>query len=262
MSVLPTMNQAIRDWTGQRIWIIGASSGIGAALARHALAAGAQVVLSARRVEHLRRVADGHPASLVLPLDVLDHSAWSTAYRHIVAQWGGVDLLFFCAADYRPERCWEVGIAAAELTLRINLTSVYDGLATVLPDMLARGSGGIALVASVAGYMGLPNASVYGPSKAALINLAEILYADLHPKKLNVYLINPGFVKTELTEKNEFPMPGLQTPQQAAIAILKGIEQGRFEIHFPKRFTAIMKLVQLLPYRLRFALFAHFLKTP
>ena len=128
--------------------------------------------------------------------------------------------------------------------------------------MLARGGGGIALVASVAGYMGLPNASSYGPSKAALINLAEILYGDLHPKGLNVYLINPGFVKTELTEKNNFAMPGLQTPVQAAIAILRGMRAGHFEIHFPWRFTTIMKLVQHLPYRWRFALFSRFLKNP
>ena len=255
------MNKPIRDWAGQRIWIVGASSGIGAALAQQAMAAGARVALSARRVDRLRRVADANPSALVVPLDVLDAQAWTSAYEQIHARWKGVDLLIFCAADYRPERSWEVSMADAESTLRVNVASVYAGLATMLPDMLARGSGGIALIASVAGYMGLPNASTYGPSKAALINLAEILYGDLHPKGLNVYLINPGFVKTELTEKNAFAMPGLQTPHQAAIAILRGMSAGRFEIHFPWRFTAIMKLVQLLPYRWRFALFSHFLKT-
>jgi short-subunit dehydrogenase len=102
--------------------------------------------------------------------------------------------------------------------------------------------------------MGLPNASVYGPSKAALINLAEILYGDLHPKGLDVYLINPGFVDTGLTEKNSFYMPALQTTQQAAAAIWRGISLGEFEIHFPFRFTQILKLLQLLPYRWRFFL--------
>ena len=135
----------------------------------------------------------------------------------------------------------------------------YTGLATVLPDMLARGSGGVAIVASVAGYVGLPNASVYGPTKAALINLAEVLYADLHPRGLDVYLINPGFVQTPLTDQNAFAMPALQTPQAAARAIFGGLAGGKFEIHFPKRFTIWVKLLGALPYRLRFALIDRFL---
>ncbi|AMP05974.1 SDR family NAD(P)-dependent oxidoreductase [Collimonas pratensis] len=254
------MNIPIRDWRQQRIWFIGASSGIGAALARYALSAGADVIISARRVERLHQVAAAHPSAHVVPLDVLDVDAWSVAYRHILDQIGTIDLIVFCAANYRPERSWEVDPVVAESTLRINLGSIYTGLATILPDMLSRGHGGIALIASIAGYMGLPNASVYGPSKAALINLSEILYSDLHPKGLNVYLINPGFVKSELTDKNTFPMPGLQTPEQAAHVIWAGISAGRFEIHFPRRVTQVMKLLQLLPYRLRFALFTRFLK--
>lgn len=254
MSMLSPMNKPMPKWAGQRIWLIGASSGIGAALSTEALNAGATVVLSARREERLRQVADAHPCSLVIPFDVLDYKGWVNAYESICRHIGGIDLLIFCAADYRPERSWQVEPNAASHTLLVNLASVYTGISTVLPDMLARASGGIALVASVAGYVGLPNASVYGPSKAALINLAEILYSDLHPKGLNVYLINPGFVQTELTAKNNFTMPALQTPQQAAIAIRRGISSGRFEIHFPWRFTQMMKLLQILPYRLRFGL--------
>ena len=102
----------------------------------------------------------------------------------------------FCAAHYEPERAWEVRTAAARSTIEVNLVSVYCGLETVLPAMLERHGGGVAIVASVAGYLGLPNASVYGPTKAALINLAELLYADLHPRGIGVYLVNPGFVKT------------------------------------------------------------------
>jgi len=259
--MLAAMNTPLRHWQGRRIWLIGASSGIGAALAQAMLAAGAQVVLSARRADQLHQLAGASPAALVLPLDVLDAQAWGPAYRHILDSGKAVDLLVFCAADYRPEHIWEVSMAAAEATLRINLGSVYGALETVLPDMLARGHGGIALVASVAGYMGLPLACTYGPSKAGLINLAENLYGDLRPKGLDVYLINPGFVKTGLTEKNHFFMPALQTPQQAAAAIMRGMEKGQFEIHFPRRFTSIMKLLQWLPYRWRFALFSRFLKT-
>ncbi|MDR6396357.1 SDR family NAD(P)-dependent oxidoreductase [Herbaspirillum seropedicae] len=253
------MNEPMADLRGRRIWLIGASSGIGAELARQALAAGARVALSARRAEVLEEVAGAHPDAFIAPLDVLCHDAWRDQHARIVEAFGGVDLLIFCAARYRPERSWEVQEDEAEHTIRTNLASVYSALGAALPDMLARGSGGIALVASVAGYVGLPGATVYGPGKAALINLAEILYSDLRPKGVNVYLVNPGFVKTDLTDKNDFTMPALQTPQQAASAIWRGIGEGRFEIHFPLRFTAWLKLLRILPFRLRFMLFQRFL---
>jgi short-subunit dehydrogenase len=251
------LNAPIRAWADQRIWVIGASSGIGAALAQAALAAGARVALTARRSAQLQAVAGAQCNAMVAPFDILDHEQWRVQYLRICAQWGGVDLIVFCAADYQPERSWQVSPDRAHHTLAVNVGSVYTGLATVLPDMVERGSGGIAIVASVAGYLGLPNASVYGPSKAALINLAELLYSDLQPRGLSVYLINPGFVQTALTAKNTFAMPALQTPEAAARAILRGIGAGRFEIHFPKRFTLLVKLLQWLPYRMRFALIAH-----
>ncbi|MBV7534965.1 SDR family NAD(P)-dependent oxidoreductase [Duganella sp. sic0402] len=255
------LNPPIHDWAGQRVWVIGASSGIGAALAVEALQAGARVALSARRAERLQAVADDHPHALIAPFDILDKQAWSERHDHICQHFGGVDLIVFCAADYHPERAWDIEPDRAAHTLETNLGSVYTGLATVLPAMLARGSGGIAIVASVAGYFGLPNASVYGPSKAALINLAELLYVDLRPRGLSVYLINPGFVQTPLTAKNEFAMPALQTPQAAARAIRNGIASGRFEIHFPRRFTLALKLVRWLPYRLRFPLISRLVST-
>ncbi len=254
-----SLNHRITDWRGQRVWLIGASSGIGAALAENLLQAGARVALSARRAERLQALAAGHAQAIVAPFDILDQQAWGERYRDICAQAGGVDLIVFCAADYRPERSWQVSPEGAAHTLAVNLGSVYTGLATVLPDMLARGSGGIAIVASVAGYVGLPTASVYGPSKAALINLAELLYTDLRPRGLNVYLINPGFVQTPLTAKNAFAMPALQTPEQAAHAIRRGLSAGDFEIHFPKRFTMLVKLLRWLPYRLRFSVISHLL---
>jgi len=253
------LNHPIASWAGRRIWLVGASSGIGAALAQELLQAGAVVALSARRAVQLREVASGHAQAIVAAFDILDQAAWGERYRDICAQAGGVDLVVFCAAAYRPERSWEVSADGAAHTLAVNLGSVYTGLATVLPDMLARGCGGVAIIASVAGYVGLPNASVYGPTKAALINLAEVLYADLHPRGLDVYLINPGFVQTPLTDQNAFAMPALQTPQAAARAICDGLAGGKFEIHFPKRFTIWVKLLGALPYRLRFALIDRFL---
>jgi short-subunit dehydrogenase len=249
-----SFNKPITDWSDRRVWIVGASSGIGAAIAKQLLAQGTRVALSARREGLLEEVAGSYTNALAVPLDVLEEGAWVKAYQEIKTLFGGLDLLLFCAADYRCERSWEVNAAVASRTFEINVGSMYRALATVLPTMLKDGNGGIGLIASVAGYMGLPNASVYGPTKAALINLAEILYGDLHPKGLDVYLINPGFVDTPLTEKNQFNMPALQTPEQAATSILGGISKGNFEIHFPHRFTMILKFVQLLPYRLRFLL--------
>jgi len=249
-----SLNTPITNWSDQKIWIVGASSGIGAALAQQLLQQGANVALSARRAELLSEVAGTTSSAHVVAFDAFDEAAWQTAYQQVRTQLGGLDLLLFCAADYRSERIWDVNAATACRTFEINVGSMYKAIATILPAMLAKGSGGIGLIASVAGYMGLPNASVYGPTKAALINLAEILYGDLHPRGINVYLINPGFVDTPLTRKNTFQMPALQTPQQAAMAITRGLSKGQFEIHFPYRFTLILKLVQLLPYRLRFLL--------
>ncbi|QLI83325.1 SDR family NAD(P)-dependent oxidoreductase [Chitinibacter fontanus] len=254
------MNTPIASWRGLRVWLIGASSGIGAALAQQLMAAGAIVSLSARRELPLQQVASASGQAHVMAFDATDSAAWPRAYQTVCSKMGEPDLVLFCAADYRPERIWEVSAERAGQTLDINLISAYRAIETILPAMLQRGKGGIGLIASVAGYMGLPNASVYGPSKAALINLAEILYSDLHPKGLDVYLINPGFVRTSLTAKNDFSMPALQTPEQAASAILHGIAAGKFEIHFPRRFTQMLKLTQFLPYRWRFALFERYLK--
>lgn len=256
-----TLNRPIDDWRGRRLWIIGASSGIGASIATQALSAGANVILTARRGDRLHSLAGDSPNALPIAFDVLDEQAWKDAYGEICQRFGGVDLVVFCAAEYRPERVWEVTPGGSKRTLAINLGSLYTGLATVLPDMLERGAGGIAIVASVAGWIGLPKASVYGPSKAALINLAEILYSDLHPRGLDVYLINPGFVDTQLTARNDFHMPALQTPEDAASAIMRGISAGRFEIHFPRRFTLLVKLLRMLPYRLRFALIGQLVKS-
>ncbi|MDF0606027.1 SDR family NAD(P)-dependent oxidoreductase [Neisseriaceae bacterium TC5R-5] len=247
-------NPPIRQWAGQRVWIIGSSSGIGAALAQQLLQQDAQVILSARNQSKLQQIAANSPLATVLPLDISDPAAWQRAWQQLQAQHCLPDLTLFCAADYQPQSSWQLQATQVNHTLQTNLTGVYYGLELLLPALLAQGHGGIALVASVAGYIGLPGACVYGPSKAALINLAELLYAELHPRGLSVTLINPGFVQTPLTAKNSFHMPALQTPAQAASHILRGLQQGRFEIHFPYRFTLWLKLLQLLPYRLRLPL--------
>lgn len=247
------LNPPISDWQRRRVWVIGGSSGIGAALVRALLQRGAAVALSARRAEQLQAVAAADPRAYCLPLNVTQPQAWQAACAELQAQWGWPDLVIFCAADYHPQRCWELTATQVAQTLDVNIAGVYYGLEVLLPAMLQHQQGGIALIASVAGYTGLPGAPVYGPTKAALINLAQLLYCELHRRGLAVYLINPGFVKTALTAKNQFYMPGLQTPEQAAEQIIRGLERGKFEIHFPLRFSYLMKLLACLPVRWRFS---------
>lgn len=250
------LNPRIADWRARRVWVIGASSGIGAALADELLLAGAQVILSARRAEPMRMLAAERPGAQVETLDVTDPAAWRAVWSRLEAAGALPDLVVFCAADYRPQTCLDLRADETRGLLDTNLLGVYHGLEVVLPALARQGRGGVALIASVAGYVGLPGAAVYGPGKAALINLAEILYAELKPHGVAVYLINPGFVATPLTAKNDFSMPALLTPRRAARDIMRGLARGAFEIHFPLRFTVWLKLLRLLPYRLRLPLLA------
>jgi short-subunit dehydrogenase len=259
---LPPLNPPLRSWAGKRVWLVGASSGIGAALAQRLLERGASVALSARNQSRLESVAATHPHAIVLPMDASEPAQWTGAHEFLRTRWDAIDLVIFCAARYQPERSWEIRADEVHRTLATNLAGVYYGLAAILPSMMEHKSGALAIVSSVAGYLGLPNATVYGPSKAALINLAELLYADLHPRGLGVFLINPGFVRTALTARNPFAMPALLSPEQAAGHILEGFARGRFEIHFPWRFTFALRLVSMLPYRLRFALLQRALGKP
>ncbi len=246
------MNPAIDNWQGRRVWLIGASTGIGAASARLLLGRGARVAISARKRAALEALAADSPAAMVLPLDVLDRAALLQARDAIVAAWGGIDLVLVLAGGYNEMRADAIDLAAAEAMIDLNIRGAYYCLDAVVPQLLRQGSGAIGLVASVAGYGGLPKALVYGPTKAALINLTECLYLDLHAKGIGVYQINPGFVDTPLTAGNDFAMPALMTADQAALAMVDGIERGHFHIHFPKRFTFGLRLARLLPYRLYF----------
>ncbi|MGV3628715.1 MAG: SDR family NAD(P)-dependent oxidoreductase [Betaproteobacteria bacterium] len=250
-----SLNPCIRDWRDRRVWVIGASSGIGAALARVLLAQGARVALSARSTPGLAEIAAMPGANtLVLPLDVTDAASVAPALQQMVAAWGGIDLVLWCAGSHSPVRAWELDAADARRLVDVNLNGVINGLPAVVGQLLLQKSGGIAIVSSVAGYGGLPTALVYGATKAALINLAETLYLDLAPRGIAVYLINPGFVKTPLTDKNTFKMPALISAEEAAREIIAGFSRGNFEIHFPRRFTLWLKLLRLLPYRWYFAL--------
>lgn len=244
------MNPKITDWQGKRVWLVGASSGIGAAVARELERQGARLAVSGRQIDKLRGL--NIQTALLLPCDATDTASLADARQRLLAAWGGVDLVIYLAGDYVPMRADNFDLAFAEKIVAVNFNGAMRLAATVLPDLPV--GGGIAFVASVAGYRGLPKALAYGPGKAALIHFAECLHIDLAPKGIGVWLINPGFVSTQLTARNDFTMPALQTPEQAAIATVDGFKTGNFEIHYPKRFTRFMKFMALLPYRWYFPL--------
>ena len=247
------LNPPMREWKDKRCWIVGASTGIGAALSGLLLERGARVAVSARRREPLDALATKHGAAVaVLPLDINDAPALERATAEIVARWGGIDLVVFMAGDYQPMRAWELDLEVARRMIQTNIQGYLNGLAPIIPLFVKQGGGTIALVSSVAGFRGLPKSLIYGPTKAAIINLAETMYLDLSPKGIGVCVVNPGFVRTPLTSGNEFKMPALIEPEEAAAEIAKGLEKGEFEIHFPKRFTRAMKLMRHLPYSLYF----------
>lgn len=250
------MNAPIKNWDACRVWVVGASSGIGEACARALIGRGARVALSARNAKALARIAaTGKPEqTLQLPLDVTRTAELAAAFEQINASWSGLDLAILLAGGYQQVRAWDLDAAQARALIETNLIGVVNTCALLAP-VFSRGSrGAIAVVSSVAGYGGLPNSLIYGATKAALINFTETLYLDLSPRGVGVYLVNPGFVKTPLTDKNEFKMPALISAEEAALKMITGFEQGKFEIHFPRRFTLWFKLLRLLPYRLYFPL--------
>ena len=250
-------NLPITDWHGKTVWLVGASSGIGRATADKLHALGAKVTVTARNQAALDTFAAEHPGSRVLAMDVADAAAVETTAQKILAA-GPLDLVLYCAGYYKEMRATEFDLAEMLRHNQVNYVGATYVLAAVLPHFLARKAGHISLVSSVAGYRGLPQGLAYGPTKAALINLAETLHVDLKDSHISVSLICPGFVETQLTAQNKFAMPGLIKPEQAAEEIIKGWAKGEFEIHFPKRFTLLMKAMALLPPVLYFPIIRKF----
>ena len=247
-----SFNPPFTDWRGQRVWLVGASSGIGQATAHALHAAGARVFVSARNAAALDAFVHAHPGAVALPLDVTDPLALKAAAQAVLAG-GPLDLVMCCAGYYKAQRATGFDLPEMLRHSEVNYRAALYLLDAVLPALLAQRSGHISLISSVAGYTGLPKSLAYGPTKAALINLAETLYLDLKDNGIGVSLVCPGFVETPLTAQNDFTMPALLTPEQAAEEILTGWRKGEFEIHFPKRFTRWLKTLRLLPYGVRFA---------
>lgn len=237
------------------VWITGASSGLGAALARRAAQAGQTVAASARRRDRLEALAAEAGVGPIrpFPLDLEDLEALRAAVAQIEREVGPIAQAVLNAGIHQPVDPRALKVADFRRLVEVNLMGTVNCLAAVLPGMIARGRGRIAIVASVAGYRGLPTAAAYGMTKAGLINMAEALRVELEPLGIVVQIVNPGFVRTPLTDRNPFPMPFLMASEDAADAFYRGLQSDRFEISFPWRLVWIMKLLRCLPAPLAFA---------
>lgn len=245
------LNPRIDDWQGRVAWLVGASTGIGLAVAQALHARGARVVVSARSEAALATFVSAHPGAEALVLDVADRALVQSAADSLHARHGRLDLVLYAAGIYQPLRATEFDLDTMLQHQQVNVTGALHVIAAVLPRLraqaAARQPAHLSLVASVAGYRALPKALAYGPTKAALIHLAQSLHLDLAPLGVGVSLVNPGFVRTPLTAGNDFHMPALIEPKQAAQEMLAGWARGDFEIHFPRRFTRLLKAMRWLP---------------
>lgn len=238
----------------QIAWLVGASSGIGRALAFQLAQAGWQVAISARRLDALQAMQAQAAALHPYPVDVTDLHSLHDAVEFITHELGDIDLCLLNAGDYTPMPLADFNIDLFRKLCEVNYMGMVNGLDAILPAMLARGRGQILLTASIAGYRGLPKSAPYSASKAAVINLAESLHLELKARGVLLRVINPGFVRTPLTDQNTFKMPFLIEADAAARAIIRELDKDHFEIVFPKRFAWLMKLLRMLPYWLYFKL--------
>lgn len=240
---------------GKIAWITGASSGIGRAVALRLARDGFRVAVSARSADKLAELAAENPAQIcAFPLDVTDKHAAKATVTAIRETLGPIDLAIFSAGSYKRDSIHRFNSDALAETLNLNVVGTAHTLEAVMPDMIARHSGEIAVVASVAGYVGLPGGGFYGATKAALNNLCEALHPELEREGVKLRVINPGFVDTPLTQKNDFPMPFLVSVEEAAESIVNGLKTDRYEIIFPWKMALAIKFLHALPRRMQFAI--------
>ena len=234
----------------KKIWITGASSGIGKAVAEKFASEGWIVAVSARRKEILDDMAK-HENISSYPLDVVNEETCVNTFQNILSEFGDIDLCIFCSGTYDPKKEKEIDIKQSKFVMNVNYFGVLNCIKAVEKYFKKKKEGHISIVSSIAGYRGLPNSSGYGPSKAALNNFAESIYFDFKKHNIRVSIISPGFIKTPLTDKNDFPMPFLRSVEFAAQKIYIGLTKSNsFEIHFPKQLTLILKFLRLLPYKI------------
>lgn len=244
-------------------WVTGAGKGIGRAVAKRLAQDGWNVAASARTADDLCSLAAECPPGAVraLPLDVTDAARTETVVDQIEREMGEIGLAVLNAGTHVPMTAGDFDAATFRRLVEVNLMGTVNGLAEIMPRFMARRRGRIAVVASLAGYRGLPSSAAYGATKAALNNMCEALKPELELHGVGLTLVNPGFVETPLTDRNDFPMPFLISAEAAAERIVAGLARGEFEIAFPWRFAMLMKLLRLLPDGLFFALTRRMVRT-
>lgn len=242
----------MRDFAGKRYWLVGASEGLGLALAQKLSAAGAEVILSARSEDSLKAAADSlrGPAT-ILPMDVGSSESVTAA----AAQLPDLDGMVFLAGVYWPMRAQDWDAKAAEAMANVNFTGCIRAVGAALPTMVAKNRGHVVITGSLSGFRGLPGAIGYAASKAGTMVLAESLYADLRKSGVTVQLANPGFIRTRLTAKNDFTMPFIMEPEAAAEIMFRHMQSGRFKISFPTLFSWLFRGGNLLPDWLYYRMF-------
>ena len=234
----------------KKIWITGASSGIGKALAEKFASEGWKVAASARRKEILDEMSS-HENIFSYPLDVTNQDQIKISFEKIIEDFKGLDLCVFSSGTYDPKLEQKINVKQNKFVMETNFFGVLYCINAVENYFKNKKNGHISIVSSVAAYRGLPNSSGYGPSKAALTNLTESLYFDFKKHNVRISLVSPGFIKTPLTDKNEFPMPFIKSPEFAAEKMFNGLTKSKaFEIHFPKALTILLKIFRVLPYKI------------
>ena len=237
------------------IWITGGSTGIGKALAIKFANNGWNVAISARRENLLKEISDNNENIFSYPLDVTNKSQCKEVFNKIKSKFQNVDICFFSTGTWNPKKEKDIDVEQIEDVFKVNFFGTLNSIKAVEEYFKNKQDGIITIVSSIAGYRGLPNSTGYGPSKSALNNLAESLYFDFKRSNVRVCLVSPGFIKTPMTDKNDFKMPFLKTTEYAANKIYDGlINKNNFEIHFPKSLTLILKLFSFLPSKLYFGL--------
>ena len=237
------------------IWITGGSTGIGKALAIKFANEGWNVAISARRENLLKEISENYENISSFPLDVTDKNKCNEVFNDIKNKFNEVDICFFSTGTWNPKKEKDIDVEQIEDVFKVNFFGTVNSIKAVEKYFKDKKSGIITIVSSIAGYRGLPNSTGYGPSKSALNNLTESLYFDFKRFGVRVCLVSPGFIKTPMTDKNDFKMPFLKTPEYAADKIYDGlINKNSFEIHFPKALTIILKIFSFLPSKLYFGL--------
>ena len=237
------------------IWITGGSTGIGKALAVKFANNGWNVAISARRNKLLQEISNSYEDIHGFPLDVTNKSECKEVFEKIKNKFQNIDICFFSTGTWNPKKERDIDVEQIEDVFKVNFFGTLNSIKAVEEYFKNKKDGTISIVSSIAGYRGLPNSTGYGPSKSALNNLAESLYFDFKRFNVRVCLVSPGFIKTPMTDKNDFKMPFLKTSEYAAEKIYDGlINKNVFEIHFPKTLTIILKILSFLPSKIYFSL--------